>query len=191
MPTLRNRLLARLLTAVCALALGAAITATIIPSTSHPPERIAAVGTPDRVDRARPANPSMLINVSALPNIAALTPPPDPPAPRPQKATVTAPQPAPPIASGDVEAAIATHFGPIADQASRVADCESSLDATAISPGGSNWGLFQINTVHRADFESVTGHPWAHVLNADLNAMYAKHLYDSEGWRPWACAWAA
>ena len=61
-----------------------------------------------------------------------------------------------------------------------------------MSSGGGNWGLFQINTVHRADFEALTGQPWANVLDPYLNATYANHLYDqSGGWGPWACRWAA
>jgi hypothetical protein len=87
--------------------------------------------------------------------------------------------------------AITQAFGPVADQAMGVANCESSLDPSAVSGGGSNYGLFQINRVHASDFEAVTGQPWSSVLDPYLNAMYAKHLYDSQGWGPWACRWAA
>ena len=64
-------------------------------------------------------------------------------------------------------------------------------DPNAVSSGGGNWGLFQINTVHRDEFESVTGHPWSDVLDPYLNSNYAKWLYDQSGWQPWACRWAA
>ena len=87
--------------------------------------------------------------------------------------------------------AITQAFGPIADQAMGVAQCESTLDPNAVSSGGGNWGLFQINTVHSGDFEAVTGQPWSSVLDPYLNATYAKYLYDQSGWGPWACRWAA
>ena len=90
-----------------------------------------------------------------------------------------------------VQDAITQAFGPVADQAMGVAQCESNLDPNAVSRGGGNWGLFQINTVHQSDFESVTGHPWSDVLDPYANAQYAKHLYDQSGWQPWACRWAA
>jgi hypothetical protein len=87
--------------------------------------------------------------------------------------------------------AISQAFGPVADQAMGVANCESSLDPGAVSSGGGNYGLFQINSVHSGDFQTVTGRPWSDALDAYANAIYAKHLYDQEGWRPWACRWAA
>jgi hypothetical protein len=91
-----------------------------------------------------------------------------------------------------VQDAINVAFGPIADQATRVAQCESSLDPNAVSPGGGNHGLFQINNVHSGDFEAVTGQPWSNVLDPYANANYAAWLYNqSGGWGPWACAWAA
>ncbi len=83
-------------------------------------------------------------------------------------------------------------FPGVADQATRVAQCESGLDPTAVSPGGGNWGLFQINSVHASQFEAVTGQPWSNVLNPYPNAQYAAWLYyNSGGWSPWSCAWAA
>lgn len=97
-----------------------------------------------------------------------------------------------PRGTGDASAAIARWFGDRYDSAYRVADCESTLNPAAVSAGGGNWGLFQINTTHEATFEEVTGHPWADVLDADVNAQFARWLYDqSGGWGPWACRWAA
>src|SRR3954463_14325831 len=88
--------------------------------------------------------------------------------------------------------AINQAFGPIADQATRVADCESGMDPNAVSPGGGNYGLFQINTVHRQEFEEVTGRPWSDVTDPYANTAYAVRLYnESGGWGPWACRWAA
>ena len=87
--------------------------------------------------------------------------------------------------------AITRYFGPVADQAMRVADCESSLNPSAISSGGGNYGLFQINYVHQDNFQAVTGQPWSANLDPYANAAYAKYLYDQSGWGPWACRWAA
>ena len=89
--------------------------------------------------------------------------------------------------------AINQNFGPIADQASRVANCESGMDPNAVSSGGGNYGLFQINRVHASDFEAVTGQPFHDgALDPYANSQYAKYLYDqSGGWGPWACRWAA
>ena len=88
--------------------------------------------------------------------------------------------------------AITQAFGPIADQAMGVAQCESGLDPNAVSSGGGNWGLFQINTVHSGDFEAVTGQPWSNVLDPYLNSQFAAWLYNqSGGWGPWGCSWAA
>lgn len=114
------------------------------------------------------------------------------------------PEPAP---AGDALTAIANNFGDVYDKAVRVADCESSLDPTNVSPGGGNWGLFQINrAAHEADFvqfakallddqqapaddprRTFTGG----TRNAELNAAYARKLYDgSGGWGPWSCRYA-
>jgi soluble lytic murein transglycosylase-like protein len=83
-------------------------------------------------------------------------------------------------------------FGPIADQATRVAQCESSLNPGAVSPGGGNYGLFQINRVHSGQFQSVTGQPWSNVTDPYANARYAAWVYNqSGGWGPWTCRWAA
>ena len=91
------------------------------------------------------------------------------------------------------EDAIRISFGPIADQAMRVANCESSLNPGAVSRGGGNWGLFQINTVHSGSFQGVTGRPFYNdSLDPYANAQFAAWLYNnSGGWGPWACRWAA
>lgn len=79
-------------------------------------------------------------------------------------------------------------FGPErAGEAIAVATCESGLNPDAVSPGGGNHGLFQINNIHRANFEAVTGRPWDERYNPKWNTVYAKHLYDSSGWGPWTC----
>ncbi|MGK2928628.1 MAG: transglycosylase SLT domain-containing protein, partial [Acidimicrobiales bacterium] len=100
------------------------------------------------------------------------------------------PDPAPvqAAASGSVGDVIARHFGAAAGTATRIARCESGLNPGAVSAGGGNHGLFQINNVHRGTFESVTGASWSAVYDAEANTVFAKWLYDQEGWGPWACA---
>lgn len=87
-----------------------------------------------------------------------------------------------------VQANLVAKFGPDAGAAQKIAQCESGLDPSAVSPGGGNHGLFQINTVHRANFTRVTGQPWSPaVYDPHWNSMYAKWLYDQQGWGPWSC----
>jgi len=85
------------------------------------------------------------------------------------------------------QAYIAQVFGPTTSEATTVAHCESRLDPNARSAGGGNHGLFQVNSVHRASFEQVTGQSWAAVYHPYYNAVFAKWLYDQQGWEPWAC----
>lgn len=118
------------------------------------------------------------------------TAPPPPPAPEPVAAPAPAPPPPPPSAPGTIEEIIERHFGAAAEQAKRVAYCESKMDPNAVSRTNDH-GLFQINHVHRGQFEAVTGHPWSEIYNPELNTMYAKWLYDQDGWRPWSCRGAA
>ena len=83
--------------------------------------------------------------------------------------------------------AINTQFGSLAGQATAIAECESGLDPHAISPGGGNWGLFQINTVHKPWVESL-GYSWDQMLDPYANAHVAKLLYNQSGWQPWTCS---
>jgi len=78
-------------------------------------------------------------------------------------------------------------FGPDAGAATSVAECESSLNPAAVSPGGGNYGLFQINSVHRDTFTAVTGQSWDQIFSAEWNTKFAKYLYDRQGWQPWSC----
>lgn len=82
---------------------------------------------------------------------------------------------------------IAAYFPNDYSEARQVAFCESRLDPDAVSPGGGNHGLFQINNVHRQSFTEVTGQPWSQVYHPAYNAWFAKWLYDQSGWRPWTC----
>ena len=69
----------------------------------------------------------------------------------------------------------------------KVANCESSMNPGAVSPGGGNHGLFQINSVHRAAFEQRTGESFSKVYDPWWNTMYARMLFDDQGWGPWSC----
>ncbi|HXH58578.1 transglycosylase SLT domain-containing protein [Iamia sp.] len=74
------------------------------------------------------------------------------------------------------------------DKATRVADCESSLNPEAVSPGGGNWGLFQINTVHKPMVERM-GYSWEQITDPYVNAKVARRIFADAGdtWGPWAC----
>jgi hypothetical protein len=82
--------------------------------------------------------------------------------------------------------AINVGFGPVAPQATKIAQCESGLRPNAVSPTNDH-GLFQINAVHKAEFSRITGQPWSAVYNPVHNTRYAKVLYDRQGWAPWTC----
>jgi len=71
-------------------------------------------------------------------------------------------------------------------KAERVAACESGLRPNAVSPGGANWGLFQINTTHKRMVANM-GYSWDQILDPYVNAKVARRLYNESGWRPWSC----
>jgi hypothetical protein len=89
--------------------------------------------------------------------------------------------------AGTPQGQIESVFGSAAGQAVAIARCESGLNPGAVSSGGGNHGLFQINSVHKASFIQVTGQPWPAIYDAHWNAVFAKWLYDQQGWRPWSC----
>lgn len=96
------------------------------------------------------------------------------------------PEPEPEPQPESVEDLIGRYFGSATGQALKIVRCESNFNPAARSPTNDH-GLFQINRVHRNMFPQVTGRPWSDVYDAEANTIYAKHLYDSEGWRPWTC----
>ncbi|MDZ7676155.1 MAG: transglycosylase SLT domain-containing protein [Acidimicrobiales bacterium] len=110
------------------------------------------------------------------------------PVPNMDPAPAPAPAPAPSYAPGSVEDIIARHFGPATQKALAVVQCESNFNPSAMSPGGGNHGLFQINNVHAGTWPSVTGTPWSNRYSAEANTVFAKWLYNQQGWGPWACA---
>jgi hypothetical protein len=115
-------------------------------------------------------------------------------APAPPAATTVAvalpPAPVVPPAPGSVEAVIVEVFGAHGQAAIGVARCESRLNPGSISRNGGNWGLFQINTAHRQRVARM-GYRWEDLLDARVNALVAKSIFDEQGWRPWACRRAA
>jgi hypothetical protein len=143
---------------------------------------------------------------AAAPVAEALPPlvlPTSPPAPAPAASSVPAPEPDPapapepmpaasPVAAEaqSVEDIIREIFGEHADSAIGVANCESRLNPAAVSRGGGNWGLFQINKVHRGRVEAM-GYSWDQILDARVNTIVAKSIFDEQGWRPWGCRHAA
>lgn len=70
------------------------------------------------------------------------------------------------------------------DVAVQIAQCESAMQPGAVSPGGANVGLFQINAVHKAWVQSL-GYSWNDLTDPFVNAKIARMLYDQAGWRPW------
>ena len=79
-------------------------------------------------------------------------------------ATTTTPAP-PEYTVDEVKATITEVFGPAhAEVAIGVAHCESRLNPRAISAGGGNWGLFQINQVHK---QRVYGRRIAHASGSN------------------------
>lgn len=141
-----------------------------------------------------PVVPAQLV---ALPRLQLAAAPAAPVAPRPVVATTSPPTtppttvaPAPPPAPGSVEATITEVFGAHGPAAIRVARCESGLNPRAVSRGGKNWGLFQINTVHRSRVVAM-GYQWEDLLDARVNALVARSIFDEQGWRPWGCRRAA
>lgn len=61
----------------------------------------------------------------------------------------------------------------------RIIDCESHGDANAVSPGGQNWGAFQINVVHGYSVEQMT--------DPVTSTAIAHDIYLSQGYRAWSC----
>lgn len=88
--------------------------------------------------------------------------------------------------------------GERAEQAIRVAGCESTGDTTepividqAPTGNPTHAGAFQLARVHTARAERL-GFTWEQVRTLiEPNAKVAENLQAEQGWRPWACRWAA
>lgn len=173
---------------VVALEASPAVPRTFPPSTSSnaptpniPPPAQAIVAS------AASASPSAPSTILPSAPVSTATPPSTAPAAGASRSAAAASAPA----GGSVEDAIATYFGDVYDQAVGVARCESGLDPNAVSRGGSNWGLFQINTVHEQRVVAM-GYSWDQILDPYVNAAVARAIYDdASGWGPWGCRRAA
>lgn len=73
-------------------------------------------------------------------------------------------------------------FGDKANQALKVARCESGLVPNARSKTSTATGVFQIL---KGTWQANTNEPWSKVSDAPTNIMVAKKLYDNRGWQPW------
>ena len=159
-------------------ALTTTTTATTTPPTTAAPAPVttaqSAAPVPARVPAPAP-EPAPVVEPAPEPIVE--------PAPEPIVEPAPEPEPAP---SGSVEEAIYTFFPDVYDQAIHVASCESGMNPGAISGGGGNWGLFQINTVHRNRVAAM-GYSWDQLLDPYVNSHVARSIYDESGWRPWAC----
>lgn len=71
-----------------------------------------------------------------------------------------------------------------------VIEHESGGDPHAVSPGGGNFGLLQINRVHAGDFERLTGRPFVPgVFDPHLAGEYGYALWVAVGGR-WSPTWS-
>lgn len=82
-------------------------------------------------------------------------------------------------------------FGPeVAEEAVRVAKCESGLNPRAAN--GQHAGLMQISRTYHAARVARLGFTWAQMFEAGPNVAVAADIYrESGGWGPWTCRWAA
>lgn len=77
------------------------------------------------------------------------------------------------------------------DCAARVVQRESGWNPNAMSPGGGNIGLFQINKTHATWIRNELGYQWTELSDPVKNARVAKvlsskaHSYYGDGWQPW------
>lgn len=91
--------------------------------------------------------------------------------------------------STQVQVAIQQNFpGSLQAKAVRVAKCESGLNPRAVSPGGGNHGLFQINNVHKSRVASM-GYSWSQIYDPFVNSDVARAIFDASGgnWSAWGC----
>ena len=71
-------------------------------------------------------------------------------------------------------------FGDRADDARKIADCESSMDPKAISDTN-DWGLMQVNQIHTDVLRNKYGWSLADMLDPWKNLVFSKYLYDRAG----------
>lgn len=87
--------------------------------------------------------------------------------------------------------AVQTRWGKHFACADRVIQRESRWQPTAVSPGGGNIGLFQLNAYHKTWIRNELGYTWEQLKDPAKNAHAAKVLSDKahkqygDGWQPW------
>jgi len=87
--------------------------------------------------------------------------------------------------------AVQRHWGSLTPCANRIVQRESRWNPGAVSPGGGNIGLFQLNSYHKTWIRNELGYSWNDLKNASKNAHAAKVLYNKavsqygDGWQPW------
>lgn len=90
-------------------------------------------------------------------------------------------------------------FGPaVAEEAVRVAGCESTGDETGnnlneAAKNGPHAGLFQLSRIYHEERARRLGFTWDQMFQAGPNIAVAVDLFAEQGsWSPtWTCAWAA
>lgn len=87
--------------------------------------------------------------------------------------------------------AVKGHWGHNFDCADRIIQRESGWNPDAVSPGGGNIGLFQMNAYHKTWIKNELGYSWNDLKDPSKNAHAAKVLstkaYNQwgDGWQPW------
>lgn len=71
-------------------------------------------------------------------------------------------------------------------RAVRIAWCESRFKNNTVSPSGGHLGIFQLSTRYHAWRFGAMGFPVA-FQSAWPNINAAYHLWQEQGWGPWAC----
>lgn len=88
-------------------------------------------------------------------------------------------------------------FGPdVAEQAIRVAGCESTGDETGqrLNPqavNGPHAGLFQLSRTYHEARATRLGFTWAQMFEPGPNIAVAADIFGESRWGPWTCRWAA
>ena len=91
----------------------------------------------------------------------------------------------------DPQGAVEHWWGDLTPCANQIVQRESGWNPAAVSPGGGNIGLFQINATHKAWIASELGYSWEDLKDPAKNARTAKVIYNKaqaqygDGWQPW------
>jgi hypothetical protein len=118
-------------------------------------------------------------------------------APSKQRTTMRAASAAPVGVLQDKIRAGFARFGPhVAEQAIRVAGCESTGDETGQhlderAVNGQHAGLFQLSRTYHEERARRLGFDWPRMFEAEPNITVAVDLFAEQQWRPWTCRWAA